>query len=64
MTDLTKPTPAQMAHSDVLDQQLHEAALLNGAKECAVHGWGCWSWGPEHYMCAVKKIRALEDDGK
>lgn len=42
-------TPAQRIHADAA---------------ATTHGWGCWSWGPEHYMCAVKKIKEMEDDGK
>lgn len=24
------------------------------------HAHGCWSWGPEHYMCAYNHIKRLE----
>lgn len=34
------------------------------AERIGTHGWGCWSWGPKHYECALAKIRELEDDGK
>lgn len=26
------------------------------------HGPGCWSWGPQHYMCALHKIKELEKE--
>ena len=26
-----------------------------------LHGYGCWSWGPGHYMCAYKKIKDLSE---
>lgn len=26
------------------------------------HSWGCWSWGPDHYLCAVDHINKLRKD--
>ena len=25
------------------------------------HSPGCWSWGPQHYMCAYQRIKELEE---
>ena len=24
-----------------------------------VHKWSCWSWGPDHYLCALDEIKRL-----
>lgn len=26
------------------------------------HSFGCWSWGPRHYLCALNEIRRLTDE--
>lgn len=26
------------------------------------HAHGCWSWGPQHYMCAYQRIKQLEGE--
>ena len=26
------------------------------------HAPGCWSWGPRHYECAVRKIKELLEE--
>lgn len=26
----------------------------------STHAQGCWSWGPQHYMCAYERIKQLE----
>jgi hypothetical protein len=25
------------------------------------HAPGCWSWGPEHYMCAYERVKELQE---
>ena len=28
------------------------------------HGPDCWSYGPKHYECALRRINSMTDDGK
>lgn len=30
--------------------------------EAKTHAEGCWSWGPNHYMCAYRRIKELEEE--
>ena len=34
----------------------------NWLSRVGTHSDGCWQWGPEHYQCAVRHIKDLEQN--
>ena len=30
------------------------------AERMGTHAEGCWAWGPEHYECALSRIKELK----
>ena len=41
------------------DKVLNEQYVPNDLQ--IVHKDGCWSWGPRHYLCALREIRRLNE---
>jgi len=38
--------------------------INNYLNQIGTHTHDCWSWGPEHYMCAYERIKQLEQQIK
>jgi hypothetical protein len=35
--------------------------INNYLNHISSHTHDCWSWGPEHYMCAYERVKQLEE---
>jgi hypothetical protein len=43
-----------------IDKDLLAKEINDYLNHVQTHAEGCWSWGPEHYMCAYERIKELE----
>lgn len=49
------PDGVQPIDADKLAKEIND--YIN---QINTHADGCWSWGPQHYMCAYERIKELE----
>lgn len=44
-----------------VDRDALAMRLSNFLNQVNTHSNDCWSWGPQHYMCAYRRVKELED---
>lgn len=59
MEGLNTRVQEQEAEIERLRKALHYEA--NRFSRIGTHAPDCWKWGPQHYECALRKIKEIKD---
>lgn len=46
--------------NDMIESQAKEITRLRDTTDGTTHSDACWSWGPKHYECAVRRVKELQ----
>ncbi len=47
--------------NELVDRDQLARDITNYMNHISSHTHDCWSWGPEHYVCAYERVKELEE---